>query len=82
MKQNLSSCCSQPKNPSVAPAQLRRVRGGSSDGMVKLDGGSFLMGTEYAGGFAADGEGPVRKVELRPFLMDRTPVTTLPSTNL
>ena len=75
MKQNLSSCCSQPKNPSVAPAQLRRVRGGSSDGMVKLDGGSFLMGTEYAGGFAADGEGPVRKVELRPFLMDRTPVT-------
>jgi formylglycine-generating enzyme required for sulfatase activity len=43
--------------------------------MVKLDGGHFLMGTDYAQGFPDDGEGPVRTVELRPFLVDRDPVT-------
>lgn len=51
------------------------MRGGSASGMIKLDGGSFLMGTDYPHGFAADGEGPVREVELRPFLIDKYPVT-------
>jgi sulfatase modifying factor 1 len=35
---------------------------GSTDGMVKLDGGRFLMGTESPEAFLADGEGPVREV--------------------
>lgn len=43
--------------------------------MVSLPGGSFLMGTDYAEGFPADGEGPVRPVILRPFRIDRYPVT-------
>lgn len=43
--------------------------------MVRLPGGSFLMGTDYAEGFPADGEGPVREVTLRPFWVDRTTVT-------
>jgi formylglycine-generating enzyme required for sulfatase activity len=38
--------------------------------MVRLDGGVFLMGTEDPDGFAADGEGPVREVRLRPFCID------------
>ena len=43
--------------------------------MVLLPGGTFLMGTDFAGGFPADGEGPVRPVTLRPFSIDRYPVT-------
>jgi sulfatase modifying factor 1 len=43
--------------------------------MVALPGGTFLMGTELAEGFPADGEGPVRAVTLRPFSIDRYPVT-------
>ncbi|WP_263370874.1 formylglycine-generating enzyme family protein [Granulicella cerasi] len=43
--------------------------------MVFLPGGTFLMGTDYAQGFAADGEGPVHAVTLDPFYMDRHTVT-------
>lgn len=35
------------------------------------------MGSDYARGFPADGEGPVREVTLDPFYIDRTPVTNL-----
>nr|WP_234313831.1 formylglycine-generating enzyme family protein [Streptomyces sp. NBRC 109706] len=38
--------------------------------MVRLDGGAFLMGTEDADALPADGEGPVRRVTLRPFRID------------
>ncbi|MEM8737229.1 MAG: formylglycine-generating enzyme family protein [Planctomycetota bacterium] len=43
--------------------------------MVRLPGGSFLMGTDYPQGFPEDGEGPVREVTLRPFWIDATAVT-------
>jgi formylglycine-generating enzyme required for sulfatase activity len=43
--------------------------------MVSLPGGTFLMGTDFAEGFPEDGEGPVRQVTLRPFAIDRYPVT-------
>lgn len=43
--------------------------------MVHLPGGTFLMGTEAAEGFPADGEGPVRSVTLDPFFLDTYPVT-------
>jgi sulfatase modifying factor 1 len=43
--------------------------------MRSLPGGSFLMGTDYAQGFPADGEGPVRAVSLSPFAIDIFPVT-------
>ena len=43
--------------------------------MVKLDGGAFLMGTDYAQGFPKDGEGPIREVTLDPFFVDVHPVT-------
>lgn len=38
--------------------------------MVHLPGGSFLMGTEDRQGFPADGEGPIRRITLDPFLID------------
>jgi formylglycine-generating enzyme len=43
--------------------------------MIRLPGGTFLMGTDSDEGFPQDGEGPVRSVTLRPFWIDRTTVT-------
>ncbi len=43
--------------------------------LVDLDGGAFLMGTNDPDGFPADGEGPVREVELSPFSIAATTVT-------
>jgi formylglycine-generating enzyme required for sulfatase activity len=54
---------------------FERTSKGSTEGMVKLDGGAFLMGTNSLEGFAADGEGPVREITVDPFYIDETPVT-------
>ena len=43
--------------------------------LVALPGGTFLMGTDYAEGFTADGEGPIRAVTLSPFSIEKYPVT-------
>jgi formylglycine-generating enzyme len=43
--------------------------------MVRLEGGEFLMGTEDPYGFAADGEGPVRDITLKPFWIDARAVS-------
>lgn len=47
----------------------------AAERMAYLPGGSFLMGSESKEGFAADGEGPVRKVTLDPFYIDPCAVT-------
>ncbi len=57
-----------------ASAARRLMSQGSTEGMVLLPGGAFLMGTDFRGGFPADGEGPVRKVTLDAFYMDTYPV--------
>jgi sulfatase modifying factor 1 len=56
-------------------ASRERVTAGSAEGMIRLDGGAFLMGTDTDEGFPADGEGPVREVTVDPFLIDAGPVT-------
>jgi formylglycine-generating enzyme required for sulfatase activity len=43
--------------------------------MVRLDGGSFTMGTDSDVGFPEDGEGPPRRVTLDPFYIDKHAVT-------
>ncbi|MFC3418793.1 formylglycine-generating enzyme family protein [Salinicoccus hispanicus] len=43
--------------------------------MVRIPGGSFLMGTEDGEGFKSDGEGPIRSVEVSSFYMDAHTVT-------
>jgi sulfatase modifying factor 1 len=43
--------------------------------MVRLEGGEFLMGTEDADGYPADGEGPIHRVTLRPFSIETEAVT-------
>lgn len=52
-----------------------RVRSGATEDMILLDGGSFLMGADHPGGFADDGEGPVREVHVDPLYIDRHAVT-------
>ncbi len=75
-------CCVPSKQRAQQLAESRdasqerlRMRNGSLDGTVKLDGGRFLMGTEDPDGFPADGEGPVREVLLHSFYIDAAPVT-------
>lgn len=43
--------------------------------MVLIKGGDFLMGTDDQEGFPADGEGPIRKVNISPFYIDSYAVT-------
>jgi len=59
----------------AASAERITATGGSTTDMVRLDGGGFLMGSEDSDAFAADGEGPVRRVTIDPFHLDRYPVT-------
>jgi len=58
-----------------ASAERRRVASGSTEDMVRLEGGRFLMGSESPDAFASDGEGPVREVLLDPFYVSKYPVT-------
>ncbi len=55
-------------------AERERIRSGSTDGMIQLDGGRFLMGTDSPEQFPQDGEGPVREVTVDGFWMDAHPV--------
>lgn len=77
-----SPCCAptieraQRLDESRASSQeRRRTTTGDTADMLQLEGGKFLMGTEYPGGFPADGEGPVRPVHVDPFWVDAHPVT-------
>ncbi len=76
------SCCApaahRDTNTAFLPTKIVSIRGAQAKDerpMVSLSGGTFLMGTDYAGGFPADGEGPVRPVTVSPFQMDVFPVT-------
>lgn len=62
----------------AAPSPVPVAPGGDVDraGMARIEGGSFLMGTASSRGFPADGEGPVRRVHVDPFLLDRCAVST------
>lgn len=73
-------CCSPAAShedaaPPAATPGMTAAGTASTDDMISLPGGKFLMGTDYPNGFAGDGEGPVREVALSPFWMDRFPIT-------
>ncbi len=76
------SCCA----PSAGSARSapRRVSAGlvrtdsvesAPEHMVRIPGGTFLMGTDDDVGFPADGEGPIREVDVSSFFIDETAVT-------
>ena len=45
--------------------------------MVRIDGGTFTMGTDDDVGYPQDGEGPAREVTLDPYYIDRHAVTNV-----
>jgi sulfatase modifying factor 1 len=61
--------------PAVISTISEEVQSAIQSRMVNLPGGSFLMGSDYVHGFPEDGEGPVRPVTLRPFSIDKYPVS-------
>ncbi|MFN8522314.1 MAG: formylglycine-generating enzyme family protein [Chloroflexota bacterium] len=73
------SCCAPSAGRGHAPSTPARQPSANGDtgtrGMVRLDGGAFLMGTDSREGYPADGEGPVRKVTIDPFWIDATAVS-------
>jgi len=77
------SCCAPQESLSLSSpptAGLRalvrpRPRERDVSGQVPLPGGRFAMGDAFDEGYAADGEGPVHEVHLRPFHLDATTVT-------
>jgi sulfatase modifying factor 1 len=85
----MSQTCSNPSKPcctpaaghdprpvsSASPTAAREPEAETFTRMVRLEGGPFLMGTDYKDAFTADGEGPIREITLAPFLIDRNPVT-------
>lgn len=73
-------CCAagrpdEPARPAAVTTLAPAAAAASPAGMVALPGGSFLMGSDAAEGFTADGEGPVRRVRLGPFAIARCAVT-------
>lgn len=66
-----ASPASSPPPPTIAPPAGEP----SYRGMVRLGGGTFLMGGEGEGVWFADGESPVRETELSAFWIDETTVT-------
>ncbi|WP_136689177.1 formylglycine-generating enzyme family protein [Halorhabdus amylolytica] len=90
MTEDDSACCtaaregverpSREQDPEAASSTHRSTNpaDGEDDrttGMVRLDGGTFTMGTDSDVGFPEDGEGPAREVTLSPFYVDRYAVT-------
>jgi sulfatase modifying factor 1 len=57
------------------PANSTNDGMGSTDGMILLDGGNFLMGSADARAYPEDGEGPVRPVNVSPFWISPTAVS-------
>jgi len=89
MTDTTTGCCAARRFGALTPSTDRDVRDGilrssslgttgSSDttaGMIRLPGGTFLMGTDDRVGFLADGEEPVREIRLNPFWIDPVAVT-------
>src|SRR4051812_41402528 len=72
-----SGCCapSRPHDSSTMRVSSLGQGKGPTAGMVLLDGGVFRMGSDEQDGFPADGEGPVREIELSPFWIEPLAVT-------
>jgi sulfatase modifying factor 1 len=73
-----TGCCAvsrETNTQKTALAQSAAQSAGLTNEMIRLDGGAFLMGTENKNGFPADGEGPIREVNLNPFWIDPYAVT-------
>lgn len=78
--EKIKSCCSISRDTVSGdkisqPEEIKHRGTSDKQGMAYIPGGSFLMGTTSEAGYKADGEGPVRQVEVPAFYMDIYPVT-------
>jgi formylglycine-generating enzyme required for sulfatase activity len=73
------NCCAPSAGREASSATARLASGkaetGSTDGMLALEGGEFLMGSEDSFAYPQDGEGPVRPIRLDPFWIDARAVS-------
>lgn len=80
----IQSCCSASRGSSgknatkiihrtVLPKQSNQLQ--HDENLILLPGGEFLMGTDEKIGYPKDGEGPLRKVYVKSFAIDRYCVT-------
>ena len=74
------SCCTPGRTDCEGEGEpenkpFERVYSGSTDHMVRIPGGAFLMGTDDDIGYPDDGEGPIREVTVDPFYMDQCSVS-------
>jgi len=81
-KDNHSCCTPSRENESgskptkeVSSETPRAENPGDYDSMKRIEGGTFMMGTDSNEGFPADGEGPMREVKVDSFFMGETTVT-------
>lgn len=65
-------CCTPSSGREAAPASSEPTlaANGATEGMILLAGGPFLVGSEDRFSYPADGEGPIREVEVSPFWID------------
>ncbi len=73
------SCCApgaprQEEGSSLLPFPVSKIDT-STEGMIHLEGGTFLMGNEDEDAWPEDGEGPVREVTVSAFWISPTTVT-------
>jgi formylglycine-generating enzyme required for sulfatase activity len=71
------TCCAPASGREAAARPLETPFGAAvtTEGMVLLDGGPFLLGSEDRLAYPDDGEGPVREVQLDPFWIDACAVS-------
>lgn len=77
-RDDAKGCCTPSRGsgePSRDASTFAQQGQPSKENMRHIPGGSFDMGGEDADGFPADGEGPVRSVEVASFLIDACAVT-------
>lgn len=82
MEEANENCCavsrpvSEDASGKAAPQHIKKSsQAQTTQDMVRIEGGSFLMGTNSKEGFPADGEGPIRKMNVDSFYMDPYTVT-------
>lgn len=77
----IASCCSasrtQQSHEKLEREPIEKIarKSMNKDEMIHLSGGEFFMGTDSHEGYAADREGPARKVHVNSFYMDKFAVT-------
>lgn len=88
MSEDDPACCAATRTGNSEPSEVDRTNtyeyqdtrpalpdDERTEQMIRLDAGSFVMGTDSGKGFPEDGEGPTREVSVDSFYIDKYAVT-------